>query len=73
MPQATRDLDTASNDRGFIPVGHTLALPALPELAAPRYTDLDQRAAPQQPRTRLLKDVLRVGGSVDDHRHGHDP
>lgn len=56
-----RDLDIASNQSAFLPVGHALPLPALPDLSPSRFTDLDQSADPAQPRTRLIKDVLRVG------------
>jgi hypothetical protein len=51
MPNA-RDFQT-STDGPFIPVGHRMELPGLPEMAAPsgRHSD----------RVRLVKDVMRVG------------
>jgi hypothetical protein len=45
----------------FLAVGHSLRLPALPSLAPARFPPAEQRADPTAPRTRLIKDVLRVG------------
>jgi hypothetical protein len=45
----------------FLAVGHSLRLPALPSLAPARFKPAEQRADPTAPRTRLVKDVLRVG------------
>lgn len=54
MPTATYDLDTTS-------LGQTPLTPALPRLAAPRYSAADQLREPGKPCTRLVKDVLRTG------------
>lgn len=45
----------------FLAVGHSLRLPALPNLAPSRFSLADQQSAPNEPRTRILKDVLRLG------------
>jgi len=45
----------------FLAVGHSRRLPPLPNLAPARFTLADQRADLSAPRTRLVKDVLRVG------------
>lgn len=59
---ATYDLDlnqlTATL---WLPSGTGRGLPLLPKLLPPRFTAAEQLAEPDQPRTRLVKDVLRTG------------
>ncbi len=57
MPQYTLN----SPAPPFLAVGHTRRLPELPDLAPPCFSPADQLAEPTLPRTRVVKDVLRVG------------
>ena len=59
MPQYT--LNTPAPP--FLAVGHTRRLPELPDLAPPRFSPADQLAEPSLPRTRVVKDVLRVSST----------
>ena len=54
------ELDQVSETPWRLP-GAGLRRPLLRGLAPPRYSAAEQLAAPEQPRTRLVKDVLRTG------------
>ncbi len=52
------------------PVGHTAGVPRPPDFGAPRFSPDEQAAHPDQPMTRLVKDVLRAPEKL---RAGIDP
>ena len=50
-------------DKGckFLSLSTTPDIPNIPDLGMSKYTESQQRSDPSQPRTRVLKDVLRTG------------
>lgn len=68
MPIATTSkakLKRLNSAGAWLPLGHKQSPPNLAEVSAvvgpPRYTDEDQQATPDEPKTRIVKDVLSVG------------
>lgn len=54
-------LATAPSPETDFAIAGDLALPGLPGLSASKFTALDQSEAPDEPRTRIVKDVLHCG------------
>ena len=57
-----RTLDLSPIGGEFVALGHGQVPPRLPKgFSRPRFSEADQLAHPDQPMTRVVKDVLRVG------------